>query len=205
MRTTVADMADVLLFHHACGLTDGLRSFAARLADAGHVVHQPDLYDGVTFTSLEDGVAHAQALGFGALVERGVAAADGLPAGLVYAGFSLGGLPAQALAQNRPGARGALLVDACVPPSEVGGSWPDAVPLQVHGMDDDPFFAHEGDLAAARDLVAGAADRELFVYPGDRHLFADASLPSYDADAAALLLERALAFLDGVDRTARTA
>lgn len=195
MRITVADMADLLLFHHACGLTDGLRSFAARITDAGHTVHQPDLYDGATFTDLEAGVAHARELGFGRLVERGIASADGLPAGLVYAGFSLGVMPAQALAQNRPGARGALLLEACMPPSEFGGPWPDAVPLQVHGMDDDPFFAHEGDLEAARALVADGTDRELFVYPGDRHLFVDPSLPSYVPDAAALLLDRVLAFL----------
>ena len=188
-------MADLLLFHHACGLTEGLQALAARVRDAGHAVRTPDLYDGATFTDLEAGIGHARGLGFGSLVERGVASADGLPDGLVYAGFSLGVLPAQALAQNRPGARGAFLVDACVPPSEFGGPWPDDVPLQVHGMDDDPFFAHEGDLAVARALVDGGPDRELFLYPGDRHLFWDPSLPSYDADAAALLLDRVLAFL----------
>ena len=188
-------MAELILFHHACGLTEGLRAFAGHLTDAGHVVHTPDLYDGATFTDLEAGVAHARTLGFGALVERGIASADGLPDGLVLAGVSLGVMPAQALAQNRPGARGALLFEACVPPSEFGGDWPDGVPLQVHGMDDDPFFAHEGDLAVARALVDGGPDRELFLYPGDRHLFWDASLPSYDADAAALLLDRVLTFL----------
>lgn len=192
-------MADLLLFHHACGLTEGLQALAARVRDAGHAVRTPDLYDGATFTDLEAGIGHARGLGFGSLVERGVASADGLPDGLVYAGFSLGVLPAQALAQNRPGARGAFLVDACVPPSEFGGPWPDDVPLQVHGMDDDPFFAHEGDLDAARALVEGApdgaADRQLFCYPGDRHLFADPSLPSYDAGAAGLFEKRLLAFL----------
>ena len=59
--------------------------------------------------------------------------------------------------------------------------------MQIHGMDADPFFVDEGDIDAARELVAAAEHGELFLYPGDQHLFADSSLPSYDADAAALL------------------
>lgn len=188
-------MAEVLLFHHALGRTDGLLAFAARLRDAGHTVHTPDLYDGRTFPTLEDGVAHARSIGFGALLERGARAADGLPAELVYAGFSLGVLPAQQLAQTRAGARGALLCYSCVPMSEFGGTWPDGVPVQVHGMADDPIFAGEGDLEAARELVESTPDGELFLYAGDQHYFAEEGLPSYRADAAALLLQRALDFL----------
>jgi len=104
-------------------------------------------------------------------------------------------LPAQSLAQTRPGARGALLFHACVPPAEFGTGWPPGVPVQIHGMEDDPFFAGEGDLDAARELVKSAADAELFLYPGGQHLFADRSLPSYDEAATALLTERVLAFL----------
>ena len=191
-------MADVLLFHHVRGLTDGVRAFADELRAAGHTVHTPDLFDGRTFASIDDGMAHADEVGFGAIVERGEHAADELPADLVYAGISMGVLPAQKLAQTRAGARGALLLEACVPVSEFGERWPAAVPVQVHGMDADPFFAGEGDIDAARALVEGADDGELFVYPGDRHLFADRSLESYDADAAALLTTRVLAFLNRV-------
>jgi len=191
-------MAEILLFHHAHGVTSGVRGFADRLRGAGHTVHVPDLYEGLVFSSLEEGVAHAQDLGFDSVIDRGELTAGNLPAGLVYAGFSLGVLPAQKLAQTRPGARGALLFEACVPPSEFGAAWPAEVPVQVHGMAEDEFFAGEGDLAAARALVASAPDAELFVYPGRQHLFADDSLPSYDAAAAALLTERALAFLDRV-------
>jgi len=188
-------MAEILLFHHAHGLTAGVLAFADDLRAAGHAVHTPDLYDGEVFHDLEAGVAHAQQVGFGTLIERGVAAADGLPDGLVYAGFSLGVLPAQALAQNRPGARGALLFHSAVPVTEFGAAWPDGVPVQVHAMADDPWFVGDGDIDAARALVAQADDAELFLYPGDQHLFADSSLPSYDAAAAALLRERVLAFL----------
>ena len=188
-------MADVLLFHHAQGQTAGFLAFADELRQAGHTVHTPDLYDGNTFDSLDDGIAYAQKVGFGDIIEHGVRAADDLPAGLVYAGFSLGVMPAQQLAQTRPGARGALLFESCVPTSEFGSDWPADVPVQIHGMDADPFFAGEGDIDAARALVESAEHAELFVYPGDQHLFADASLPSYDANAAALLKERVLDFL----------
>jgi dienelactone hydrolase len=188
-------MTEILLFHHALGLTPGITEFADHLLEAGHTVHTPDLYDGHTFRTVEEGVGFARDTGFGTIVERGVRAADDLRSDLVYAGFSLGVMPTQQLAQTRPGARGALLLEACVPPSEFGSSWPDDVPVQIHGMDADPSFAGEGDLDAARALVDEAADAELFLYPGDQHLFADTSLPSYDAEAAALLTRRVLAFL----------
>ncbi|WP_329136698.1 dienelactone hydrolase family protein [Streptomyces sp. NBC_01476] len=190
-------MTEVLLFHHAQGLTPGVVAFADTLRRAGHTVHTPDLYDGATFGTLTEGLAHAEKTGFGAVLERGVQAAEGLPAELVYAGFSLGVLPAQKLAQTRAGARGALLFESCVPVAEFGAAWPAGVPVQVHGKDADPVFAGEGDLDAARALVAEAADAELFLYPGDQHLFADSSLPSYDADATALLTGRVLGFLGG--------
>ena len=195
-------MAEILLFHHAQGLTSGVVAWADELRAAGHVVHTPDLYDGRTFATVQEGVAHAEEVGFGNVVERGVRAANGLPAELVYAGFSLGVMAAQQLAQTRPGARGAILCEACVPTDAFGDGWPAGVPVQVHGMDADEFFAGEGDIDAARALVAEAgatASAELFVYPGDRHLFADSSLASYDADAAALLTQRVLAFLAALD------
>ena len=190
-----AAMAGVLLFHHAQGQTPGFLAFADELREAGHTVHTPDLFDGRTFSSVEEGVAHAEELGFGEIVERGTQAADELPQELVYAGFSLGVLPAQSLAQTRTGACGALLFHACVPTSEFGSPWPDGVPVQIHAMDADPIFTEEGDLDAARALVESAEQAEFFLYPGDQHLFADASLPSYDKDAAALLNKRVLGFL----------
>jgi dienelactone hydrolase len=191
-------MAEILLFHHAQGLTSGVVAWADQLRAAGHVVHTPDLYDGRTFATVEEGVAHAEELGFGNVIERGVRAADDLPTDLVYVGFSLGVMPAQQLSQTRAGARGAVLCESCVPTSEFGDGWPVGLPVQVHGMDADPFFAGEGDIDAARALVAEASPTgraELFVYPGDRHLFADSSIASYDAEAATLLTKRVLEFL----------
>ena len=196
-------MAEVVLFHHAQGLTLGVVAFADTIRRAGHVVHTPDLFEGRNFDTVEEGVAHASEIGFGEIIERGVRAAEGLQAVPVYAGFSLGVLPAQRLAQTRADARGAILFHACVPVSEFGEAWPEVVPVQIHGMDADPFFAGEGDIDAARELVSEAANAELFLYSGDQHLFADSSLPSYDADASALLTQRVLDFLDAVRDGAR--
>jgi dienelactone hydrolase len=191
-------VAEVLLFHHAQGLTPGVVSFADKLRAAGHVVHTPDLYDGNTFTDIDEGVGYAKQVGFDTIGERGRAAADGLPDGIVYGGFSLGASPAQMLAQTRPGAKGALLFHSCFPPSEFGSPWPQGLPAQVHIMDADEW-ALEGDLDAARELAESEESVELFLYPGDRHLFADDSLPDYDEKAAGLLTERVLSFLDKVE------
>jgi dienelactone hydrolase len=195
-------MAEVVLFHHVQGLTDGVRAFAGELRAGGHTVHTPDLFDGAHPASIDEGVALAQSIGDEVLSERADRAVAGLPAGLVYAGFSLGAATAQRLAQTRPGAGGALLYEGCLPISGEWaiGPWPAGVPVQIHGMDSDPFFALEGDLDAARELVEAVGPRlaELFVYPGNRHLFTDSSLPSYDADAAALVVQRSREFLGQV-------
>jgi len=156
-------MTELLLFHHAQGQTDGFLAFADELRAAGHVVHTPDLYDGNTFTDLDAGVGYAKEVGFGTIAERGRLAADGLPNELVYAGFSLGVMPAQELAQTRTGAKGALLFSAAFPASEFGASWPDGVPLQIHMMEDDEWALE--DLPAARELVASVDAAELFLYP----------------------------------------
>jgi dienelactone hydrolase len=187
-------MAEVVLFHHAQGLTPGVVAFADEIRRAGHTVHTPDLFEGRTFDTLEQGMAHVETLGFGEVLDRGVHAVQDLPDQLVYAGFSLGVVPAQCLAQTRAGASGAVFMYSCIPTSEFG-SWPAGVPVQIHGMDADPIFVGEGDIDAARALVEEAEDGQLFLYPGDQHYFADSSLPSYDPDATALLLERVLGFL----------
>ncbi|OPF81652.1 dienelactone hydrolase [Streptomyces antioxidans] len=192
-------MAEVLVFHHGHGLTAGVREFAEQLRAVGHTVHAPDLYEGQVFDSLEEGAGYAESAGFDTIIARGIAAAEGLPAELVYVGFSLGVLPAQKLAQTRPGVRGALLLEACVPVSEFGGAWPQDVPVQIHGMDADPFFAGEGDVDAARALVETSTDAELFLYPGGRHLFTDSSLPSYDKQAAEQVNHRVFGFLDRIN------
>lgn len=186
-------MVEVLLYHHIQGLTEGVQAFADDLRQAGHTVHTPDLFDGRTFGSIEEGFEFARDTGFHAIRQRGAAAADGLGPELVYAGFSFGVTIAQRLAQTRPGARGALLMHSCIPVAEFGQAWPAGVPVQIHGKEGDEFF--DEDLPAARELVSSTATAELFLYPGDQHLFADRSLDAYDPEASALLVDRVRAFL----------
>jgi len=194
-------MAEVVLYHHVQGLTDGVQAFAETLRTAGHTVHTPDVFDGQVFDSIDDGLAFAEEAGFETLVGRGVAAADAIRPDVVYAGFSFGVMPAQQLAQTRAGARGALLMCSCLPATEFGDGWPDGVPVQVHAKDADPFFAE--DMETARELADSTADADLYLYPGEQHLFADPSLPAYDPEAAGLLTERVLAFLAAVDESDR--
>ena len=188
-------MAEVVLFHHVQGLTMGVRALADRLRAGGHTVYTPDFFDGRTFASIDEGFAALKAQGEGAHAAWADGIVAKLPPGLVYAGISLGVMPAQRLAQTRPDAAGALLLEACAPPSAFADRWPAEVAVQVHGMERDPFFGPEGDVDAARELVGQAADGELFVYPGEVHLFTDSTLPSYDEAATAQVAERALAFL----------
>ncbi|MFD1184407.1 dienelactone hydrolase family protein [Paenibacillus timonensis] len=194
------EMAEVLIFHHALGLTKGIHIFADKLREEGHTVHIPDLFDGYSFTSIEEGMAYVKEIGFEEIIKRSTCAASGLPRSIVYMGFSLGVVPAQKLAQTREGARGALFFYSCVPSSMFGTPWPADLPVQIHGMDADPYFVEEGDLEAARELVASANHADLYLYPGDQHYFADSSLSSYDADATALLMQRVLEFLRHLDK-----
>ncbi len=184
-------MANLLLFHHAQGFTSGVQAFADDLRAAGHVVHAHDLYGGQTFRTVDEGVAHARSIGFDVLQQRSEQLAQDLPSDLVYVGFSMGCMPAQALAMTRPGARGALLLHSAVPLAEFGGTWPSGVRAQVHVMEDDDW----GDVPEAKELAAAVPEVELFLYPGSAHLFSDRSLAEHDEAAAALLRQRVLLFL----------
>lgn len=195
-------MADVVLFHHVMGLTDGVRQFADKLSSGRHRVHTPDLYAGRVAGSLEEGFAIRHEIGTETIDARIDAALAGVDDEIVFAGISMGVMTAQLLAQTRPGAIAALLYASCAPITgeHAFGPWPDGVHVQIHGMDNDEFFAHEGDLDAARELVdiVGAERAEVFTYPGDQHLFMDNSLATYDADATALALQRSRHLLDAV-------
>lgn len=190
-------MAEIVQFHHAQGLTTGLVEFADRLRKAGHTVHTPDLFEGRTFGSIPEGMEYVGSVGFGELMERGDRSVEGMSDDLVFVGLSLGVVPAQKLAQTRPGTRGAIFLYSCVPASEFG-TWPKGLPVQIHGMDADPYFVDEGDIEAARDIVEAADDGTLFLYSGDQHYFTDNSLPSYDEVASELVLDRMIAFLESV-------
>ncbi|WP_329094029.1 MULTISPECIES: dienelactone hydrolase family protein [unclassified Streptosporangium] len=184
----------MVVFHHAQGLTPGVIGFAEDLRAEGHTVHTPDLYEGRTFDTMEAGLAYSEQAGVEEILDRGARAVADLPAAVTFLGFSLGVLNAQKLAQTRPGARGAILVSSCVPAAYFG-PWPAEVPVRIHSMDEDPVFHGEGDAEAAYALIGEAPDAELYLYSGDQHYFADSSLPSYDPEAAGLLLRRTLTFL----------
>jgi dienelactone hydrolase len=185
-------MTEILLFHSAAGLTEGLREFADALRAAGHTVHTPDFYDGNTFTDLEAGVAYRDTLGIPEIMARAHAAVAGLPESIVYAGFSLGAAPAQLLAQTRPGALGALLLAGSLPAAAFESPWPAGVPLSIHGAEEDPWF--EVDVAEALVAEAGP-EAELVLYPGAAHLFADSTQPDYDPVLAEQLTARAIEWL----------
>ena len=155
-------MAEVVLFHHALGLTDPVHRFAAALRDAGHTAHTPDLYGGRTFNTIEDGMAHSEEIGGPmAIVDRARAAVESLPSEVVYVGFSLGVLPAQSLAQTRPDARGAVLCYSALQLGQWGdnwpATWPEDVRLQLHILEGDDDFE------IAQGLAATVPGAELFV------------------------------------------
>ncbi len=190
-------MAEVVLFHSVLGLTEGVTGFADDLRAAGHTVHTPDLFEGQTFDSIEAGMDNIQSIGFEAAAERGVLAADELPQEVVYGGFSFGVMPAMKLTVTRPGAKGGLFFDGFADVSYFG-SWPDGAQAQIHAMDHDPFFVDEGDIEAAQAFVDSTDGAEMFLYPGNQHLFSDRSMPWYDEGATRQMTERVLAFLDKV-------
>lgn len=190
-------MTEMILFHHIQGLTPGVQAFAEQLRAAGHTVHTPDLFEGRTFDSIEAGQEFVGSIGFEEVRERGTRAAQDLPATVVYGGFSLGVMPAQMLLQTRPGALGGLFYHSFADPTWFG-EWPQGVPAQIHSMDADPFFVDEGDIDAARPFVESHEGVEMFLYPGDQHLFTDNSLAAYDEGATQLVLKRSLELLDGL-------
>jgi dienelactone hydrolase len=195
-------MAEVVLFHSVLGMRPGIAVAADRLQAAGHVVHIPNLFPGgEVFDDYKPAMARLESVGFKTLMARAAEALAPLPAGIVYAGFSMGAMPAGIFAAKRPGALGAILMHGAPPPAAGGfSSWPSATPVQIHCMVDDPW-RDESEIAALSTLVkASGAEYALFDYPGSGHLFADPSMPAeYDAAAADLLWQRVLAFLDRID------
>ncbi|WP_121865925.1 dienelactone hydrolase family protein [Glutamicibacter nicotianae] len=195
-------MATIVLFHHVQGLTPGVQQMAAELRAAGHTVHPVDLFAGKLPKDVEAGIQLANKVGEDKIQQRVDKLFKNLPSELVYIGTSWGAALAQQCAQQRPGAVAAVLLESFVDLEAEWsfGPWPEGVPVQIHGMDQDPFFAKEGDLEAAQRFARneGAGLAELFTYPGDKHLFTDSSLPSHDPQARALVMERIKKFLADV-------
>ena len=200
---------EIILFHSVLGVRRGVTDAAERLRAAGHAVHVPNLYeDGVVFDDYDKGIAYVESIGsYAKLLKRTRAAVRDLPNDVVYAGFSNGGASAEYLAATRPGAKAALLFSAALPLEmllEIDGDpsqpWPSDVPVQVHYTVDDPFRDEQWTLDKFRQTVeASGSSFAFYEYPGDGHLFTDASLPQeYDAEAAEQFWTRVLAFLSEV-------
>ena len=187
-------MTHVVLFHSGLGLTHHVLDFANLLRADGHEVTTPDLYDGEVFDNLAEGIAKRDAVGIPELSRRGAAAVEDLPPDLVYMGFSLGAASAQALAFMRPGALGAVLMHACLPPAMLGiEAWPGALKTQIHWAEGDPWVD-----AAAVDALADLAPTgacERFTYPGGAHLFGFDGYEDHDAASAALMTRRVREFV----------
>jgi dienelactone hydrolase len=188
-------MAHVVLFHHAQGLRPDVIGWGESLREAGHAVETPDLYEGVTFDDLEDGIAHRDEVGLPTLIQKAGEFLEVLPEDLVYTGFSMGASAAHYFAVTRPGARGVLLMHGTAPAASLGTAWPTGMPGQLHKKDRDPLMDESGPEELRKSAEAVGAPLELFSYPGTGHLFADPDGPDYDRPAAELMLERELDFL----------
>ena len=194
-------MTTIVLFHHAAGLTDGVRALADRLAQAGYLVITPDLYGGHRFTTIEEGMAFYRELTHEQVLARVQAAVAALTGPFVVAGVSLGAMVAQILAQTDARAQGLLTLEGFVDPGYLPGALPDSFPVAIHGGDADTWFAE--DAPASLDYTRASATAEYDRYEGADHLFTDASWPTYVPEQANLVVERALAWLATLPEHAR--
>ncbi|AZQ71163.1 MULTISPECIES: dienelactone hydrolase family protein [Streptomyces] len=187
----------IVLFHSAYGLRPAVHAAADRLRAAGHEVHVPDLYEGRTAETVEDGMAIKDEIGREELLRRAVTAVAPLSdRGLVYAGFSLGGSIAQNLAMADEKARGLLLLHGTSDLPEDASV--NDLPVQLHVADPDPFEPHDWLNAWYLRMGRAGADVEVHRYAGAGHLFTDPELDDYDAEAAERTWAVALAFLEEV-------
>jgi len=187
-------MAEIVLFHHARGLTEGVHAFARTLRDAGHTVHTPDLFEGRTFSDVDAGVSYADSVGEETFARRAAQLVAELPADVVYGGMSMGAARAAESVLQRPGAQGAFFLYGAVAPSWWDATWPAGVPSQAHVSAGDPWREPE----AEAEYTASVPGGELFVYPGSGHLFAEPGSPDYDEQAAALATQRVLGLLSNL-------
>ncbi|MEU0811453.1 dienelactone hydrolase family protein [Streptomyces sp. NPDC005970] len=187
----------ILLLHSMYGLRPAVHAAADRLRAAGHEVHVPDLFEGRTADSAEEGMALKEEIGGDELLRRAVIAAAPLSdRGVVYAGFSLGGSIAQNLALRDEKARGLLLLHGTSDLPDDAAT--DGLPVQLHVADPDPFEPHDWLNAWYLRMGRAGADVEIYRYPGAGHVFTDPELPDYDEEAAEATWKVALGFLSEV-------
>ncbi|SCE11975.1 Dienelactone hydrolase [Streptomyces sp. DvalAA-43] len=185
---------NIMLFHSTYGLRPAVHAAADRLRAAGHEVQVPDLFEGHTFDTVEEGLAFKEEVGKDELLRRAVlAAAPYSDRGLVYAGFSFGASTAQTLALGDEKARGLLMFHGTSDIAENASV--DELPVQLHVADPDPFETHDWLNSWYLQMQRTGADVEVYRYPGAGHLFTDAELPDFDQASAELAWKVALGFL----------
>lgn len=189
------DPMNIMLFHSTYGLRPAVHAAADRLRAAGHEVWTPDLFEGRTFDTVEEGMAFQEGLGKDELLKRAIlAAAPYSERGLVYAGFSLGAATAQTLALGDDKARGLLLLHGTSDIAESASV--DGLPVQLHVAEPDPFESDDWLSAWYLRMGRAGADVEIYRYAGAGHLFTDPDLDDYDAEAAAATWRTATGFLE---------
>ncbi|MER5993144.1 dienelactone hydrolase family protein [Streptomyces viridosporus] len=189
---------NIMLFHSTYGLGPAVHRAADRLRAAGHEVFTPDLFEGRTFTTVEEGMAYGEETGKEELLRRAVlAAAPYSERGLVYAGFSFGASVAQTLALGDGHARGLLLLHGT---SDIAANASvDDLPVQLHVAEPDPFETDDWLSAWYLQMRRAGADVEVYRYAGAGHLYTDPDLPDWDEEAAEATWRVALGFLESLE------
>ncbi|MFI8004407.1 dienelactone hydrolase family protein [Streptomyces sp. NPDC086010] len=185
---------NIMLFHSTYGLRPAVHASADRLRAAGHEVRVPDLFEGHTFGTVEEGMAFKEQVGKDELLKRAVlAAAPYSDQGLVYAGFSFGASVAQTLALGDAKARGLLLLHGTSDIAE--NATVDELPVQLHVADPDAFESPDWLNSWYLQMQRTGADVEVYRYPGAGHLYTDPDLPDFDQAAADLTWKVSIGFL----------
>lgn len=171
-------MTTVILFHSVYGLRAFERGVAERLTVAGHEVFTPDLYEGRVASSIEEGFALKEEIGWSTLCERAERAVADLPADAVLGGFSMGAAVAASLWPKRPETAGILFLHSI---AEIPANARRGLPVQVHLADPDIFEPADEVAAWRADAERTPVALEVFIYPGAGHIYTDATLVDYDS------------------------
>jgi len=188
-------MAQLVLFHSACGLREVELTAARRLRAAGHEVLTPDLYAGQAADDLDTALSLMDAIGWEVICGRARQALDPVPGRAVLAGFSMGAGVIGSVWDRRPQAAGVVLLHGIAP---VPASVRPGLPVQVHVADEDRFAPRQAVAQWQDGAVDAGVAAEVFTYPGAGHFYTDARLADYHAFSASLTWQRVTAFLSAL-------
>ncbi|GAA2775460.1 dienelactone hydrolase family protein [Saccharopolyspora taberi] len=185
-------MAHVALFHSVLGLRSAERLAAERLSKAGHEVVTPDLFDGQTAATLDEGFRLLDRTGWDVVVRRARQAVEDMPEGTAFVGVSMGSGVVANLLSERPAAGPVVLLHAAV---ELPARVPAGLRMQLHAAEPDEFAPPERVAGLRRAARESGVALEIFRYPGAGHFYIDPELPDHDPAAAELTWRRVLDFL----------